>query len=275
MNQRRLLVIGVLALSLGGATAWIVYRQLQLGAASSKPEVDVVIAAHDLEVGAKIGERDVRVVRYPSENLPDQVFHEVSSIIGHGVVLPIEKGEFIVAGRLAGENGVGGLSSLIAVGMRAAAVRVNDVTAVAGFVIPGSRVDVLVTGDPTGSSEPSSTTVLQNVAVLATGQSVQRNSAGAPQTSTVVTLLVSPEDAEKLALASQEARIQLVLRNPVDTMQEKPSTMKRTGLFGETVAPRPPKIVPVKGGPIHASERPMLEIEVLQGTQKETVDFKQ
>jgi pilus assembly protein CpaB len=273
MNRRRLLIIGVFALSLGGATSLFVYRQL-LRAAPSRPEVDVVIAADDLQVGAKIGESDVRVVKYPSENLPVHAFHKTGSIIGHGVVVPIEKGEFIVANRLAGD-GIGGLSSLIAVGMRAAAVRVNDVSAVAGFVTPGSRVDVLVTGNATGSGETWSTTVLENVAVLATGQSIQRNSAGAPQTATVVTLLVSPEDAEKLALASQDARIQLVLRNPIDTMREKPAAMKRTALFGETVASRPPKIIRVKGSPAPTPEPQVLEIEVIHGTQKEKVDFKQ
>jgi pilus assembly protein CpaB len=231
MNRRRLLVAGVLALSLGVGVSFLLYRQLRLRAGPSRPEADVIIAADDLQVGAKIAERDLRVVKYPSGNLPAHVFHGVGSIIGRGVVLPIEKGEFIVADRLAGENGVAGLSSLIAVGMRAAALRVNDVTAVAGFVTPGSRVDVLVTGNATGSGESWSTTVLQNVAVLATGQSIERHSTGAPQTATVVTLQVSPEDAEKLALASQEARIQLVLRNPVDAVQDKPTAMKRSALF--------------------------------------------
>jgi pilus assembly protein CpaB len=276
MNRRRLLVMGVLALSLGGAVSLPVYRQLQLRAAPSRPEADVIIAADDLQVGAKIGERDLRVVKYPSENLPAHVFHRVGSIVGRGVVLPIEKGEFVVADRLAGENGIAGLSSLIAVGMRAAAVRVNDVTAVAGFVTPGSRVDVLVTGNATGSGEPWSTTVLQNVAVLASGQSIERNSAGAPQAAPgVVTLLVSPEDAEKLALASQEARIQLVLRNPVDAVQEKPAAIKRSALFGGTVAPRPAKLVRVKNSPTHVPEPQMFEVQILQGDKKEKVDFKQ
>jgi len=116
--------------------------------------------------------------------------------------------------------------------MRAEAVRVNDVTAVAGFVVPGTRVDVLVTGNPTGSSDPQTVTFLQNVAVLATGQKTDRSATGEPQNSSLVTLLVSPEDSEELALASQEGRIQLVLRNPLDTNQDKPAAIRNTNLFG-------------------------------------------
>lgn len=111
MNRRRLSVIGVLALSIGTAVSLPVYRRLLLTAALSRPEAEVIIAADDLQVGAKNSERDLRVVKYPAENLPAHVFRRVGSIVGRGVVLPIEKGEFIVADRLAGENGVAGLFS--------------------------------------------------------------------------------------------------------------------------------------------------------------------
>lgn len=271
MNRARLLVIGVVALALGAALSFFVYQSLQAKMAPSKVGVDVVVAANDIQVGAKIEDSVLKIVKYPPEDLPRRVFHTKASAVGRGTVLPIAKGEFLVADRLAAENAGAGLSTLIAMGMRAEAVRVNDVTAVAGFVVPGTRVDVLVTGDRTGSSEPQTVTVLQNVAVLATGQRTERSATGEPQNASVVTLLVSPEDSQKLALASL-GRIQLVLRNPLDTSQEKAAVITHANLFGSA------KVTRVKGVliPPSASEpvRP-LEIDVIKGGHKETIQLKQ
>jgi pilus assembly protein CpaB len=275
MNHRRLLFIGVLALVFGGVSSLLVYKQLLAKVAPARAEVDVIVAANDIQVGAKIEDRDLKTVKYPPDDLPTHAFHTKTSIVGRGVVIPIPKGEFVLADNLAGDKTGGGLSSLIATGMRAVAVRVNDVTAVAGFVVPGTRVDVLVTGNATGSGEPWTITVLQNVAVLATGQKVERSAGGEPQSASVVTLQVSPEDAEKLALASQEARIQLVLRNPVDTNQEKPETIKRTMLFGDAVSKHPTKLIRTKQAPAEPTDPIRLEIDIIRGTQKETIHLKQ
>jgi pilus assembly protein CpaB len=271
MNRTRLLVIGVVALALGAALSFFVYQSLQAKMAPPKVGVDVVVAANDIQVGAKIEDSVLKIVKYPPEDLPRRVFHTKASAVGRGTVLPIGKGEFLVADRLAAENAGAGLSTLIAMGMRAEAVRVNDVTAVAGFVVPGTRVDVLVTGDRTGSSEPQTVTVLQNVAVLATGQRTERSATGEPQNASVVTLLVSPEDSQKLALASL-GRIQLVLRNPLDSSQEKAAVITHANLFGSA------KVTRVKGVliPPSASEpvKP-LEIDVIKGGHKETIQLKQ
>jgi len=276
MNRTRLLVIGVVALALGAALSFFVYQSLQTKMAPQKVGVDVVVAANDIQVGAKIADRDLKVVKYPPEDLPPHVFHTKTSALGRGTVLPIGKGEFVVPDKLAAENAGAGLTTLIAVGMRAEAVRVNDVTAVAGFVVPGTRVDVLVTGNPTGSSEPQTMTVLQDVAVLATGQRTERSATGEPQNASVVTLLVSPEDSEKLALASQEGRIQLVLRNPLDTNQEKAAAIRKRSLFGGAMsAPHSAKIMRVKQPPTQAPEPEKLEIDIFRGTQKETIQLKQ
>ena len=113
------------------------------------------------------------------------------------------------------------MQSLIPPGMRAVSVRVNEVIGVAGFVVPGTRVDVLLTGNPTGASDQRTTTVLENVAVIATGQKLERNTAGEPQLTPVITLLVSPDDAQKLTLATSQGKIQLALRNPLDTKQQE------------------------------------------------------
>ena len=122
----------------------------------------------------------------------------------------------ILPTKLAAESAGSGLPGLIPPGMRAVSVRVNEVVAVAGFVVPGTRVNVLLTGAPRGDSEQQTTTVLENVAVIAAGQRLERNAAGEPQNTAVITLLVTPDDAQKLTLARNEGRIQLMLRNPLD-----------------------------------------------------------
>jgi pilus assembly protein CpaB len=164
--------------------------------------VDVVVAANDIAVGAKVEERDVRTVRFPAADLPPNSFHLKSSVVGRGAVLPIARGEFFLPNKLAGENAGSGMPSLIPPGMRAVSVRVNEVIGVAGFVVPGTRVDVLLTGNPTNAADERTTTVLENVAVIATGQKLEKNTAGEPQLTPVITLLVSPDDAQKLTLAS-------------------------------------------------------------------------
>jgi len=273
MNRRRFLIMGVLALAVGALSSLRVYNQLRATLPPANTGVDVVVAARDIQAGVKLGDHDLKVVRYPPADLPLHVLHARTSAIGRGVVLPIGRGEFVVSEKLAGEEAGAGLSASIAVGMRAVAVRVNDVTNVAGFVAPRARVDVLVTGLASGSSEPQTITVLQDVAVLATGQSTDSSVTGA-QNATVVTLEASPEDTEKLALASQEGHIQLVLRNPVDTAQEKPAPIRNTMLFGGTVSGPAVELKRVKHSPMQVPEPPS-EIDILRGRERERFQFKQ
>ena len=201
--------------------------------------MDVVVAANDIQVGARIEDHDLKVVKFAPENLPPGVYHLKSGVVGRRAVLPITKGEFILNSKLAAENAGSGLTSLIPPGMRAVSVRVNDIVQVAGFVTPATRVDVLLTGNPVGSNEQLTTTVLANVPVIAAGQKLERNAAGEPQTVPVITLLVSPEDAEKLTLASSKGRINLILRNPLD--QKQP--MRETPPMRDTpLKPIPPEV---------------------------------
>src|SRR5216684_1564225 len=232
MNRTRLLMIGFVALALGAIVSFAVYRALQSRAAGDAPPgVDVVIAANDVPVGAKIEDKDVKVVRFPSGDLPPSCFHLKSSVVGRGVVLPIAKGEFFLPNKLAGENAGSGMPSLIPPGMRAVSVRVNEVIGVAGFVVPGTRVDVLLTGNPSNAPDQQTTTVLENVAVIATGQKLERNTAGEPQLTPVITLLVSPGDAQKLTLATTQGKIQLALRNPLDTKQQELASVATSALY--------------------------------------------
>jgi pilus assembly protein CpaB len=277
MNRNRLLMIGFIALVLGAFVSFVVYRNLQSSRSGNQaPGEDVIVAANDLQVGAKIEEKDIRFVRYPSADLPAGVFHLKNKVIGRGVVSPISRSEFILTNKLAGENAGAGLPSLIPPGMRAVSVRVNDTTSVSGFVLPGTHVDVLLTGNPQGSSEPQTTTVLENVAVIATGQRLERNSAGEPQTTPVITLLVSPDDAQKLTLASNQGHIQLALRNPLDTRQQDLAAAKSASLYKIT-APTP--AAPVQSRPRHIAAPvvppppTVFTVEVYKGDKKEESKF--
>jgi pilus assembly protein CpaB len=274
MNRTRLIFIGILALALGAFASALAYRVLQqrAGAAQSEGQ-NVVVAAADIPIGARIQEKDIRVVRFPAEAVPPGSFHGTKSVLGRGVVLPIASGEFILPGRLAAENAGSGLPAMIPPGMRAVSVRVTDASSVAGFVLPGTRVDVLMTGNPTGSSEPQTITVLRNVAVLANGQKLDRNLlAGESQNSPVITLLVSPGDAAKLALAMNQGRIQLALRNPLDVNQSEIAAVSARALYQNGVAPvavshPKPKPVPVAQGP--APPPAAYPVEVIKGDKRD------
>jgi len=274
MNRTRLLMIGFVALALGAIVSFAVYRALQSRAAGDAPPgVDVVIAANDVPVGAKVEDRDVKVVRFPAADLPPNCFHLKSSVIGRGAVLPIAKGEFFLPNKLAGENAGSGMPSLIPPGMRAMSVRVNEVIGVAGFVVPGTRVDVLLTGNPSGASTQQTTTVLENVAVIATGQKLEKNTAGEPQLTPVITLLVSPDDAQKLTLAMAQGKIQLALRNPLDTKQQELGSVGAGALY-RGVPVVPPPSAPRPKSTKHTlvltpAPPPAYSVEVYKGTKKE------
>jgi len=278
MNRTRLLMIGVLALALGFFASVYVYRNLQSKTGgNSEPGIEVIVAADDLQVGARVEEHDIKVIKIPKEDLPPGAPRRKSDVIGHGVIIPIAKGEFILPNRLAGENAGSGLPSLIPPGMRAVSVRVNEVVSVAGFVTPGTRVDVLLTGTPGSGGDQETTTVLQNVAVLASGHTLERTSTGEAQNTAVITLLVSPDDAQRLTLASSQGHIQLALRNPLDTKQDEVASSNSRGLYrGSAPAPAPTQ------APVHhtivkkpaATPPPAatgISIEVYQGDKKPDV----
>jgi len=222
MNRRRLLMIGGLALAVGLLVSYAVYNQLRnfAGSNSNSASVAVVVAANDIDVGAKLAAKDVRVVNLPPTAIPPGAFSNPAKVLNRGAILPIGKGEFILSSKLAALNAGAGLPSLIPPGMRAVSVRVNDVVSVAGFVQPGTRVDVMATGTQGSGGQPQTITVLQNVAVIAVGGSLLERLTSGESNAPVITLLVSPDDAQRLALASQEGRIQLALRNPLDTKKE-------------------------------------------------------
>jgi pilus assembly protein CpaB len=279
MNRNRLLMIGAVALALGAFVSFFVYRNLQSRpGAQTVPGEDIIVAAEDLQVGEKIEDKDLKIVHFPAADLPAGRFHLKSKLIGRGVVLPIAKGEFILTSKVAGENAGSGLPALIPPGMRAISVRVNDTSSVAGFVLPGTRVDVLLTGNPEGSNEQQTTTVLENVAVIANGSRLERSANGEAQNAPVITLLVSPDDAEKLTLATNQGHIQLALRNPTDTKQTDVAAVRSRALYGgallEPAAATGPKPKAKRTTISLAPTMPTAyTIEVYKGDKKEETKF--
>jgi pilus assembly protein CpaB len=188
------------------------------------PTQPVVVAATDLQLGDAVGEGDLNVVQWPAESVPEGVFAQESEVVGRGLIAPVVKNEPLLNSKLAPRESGAGLPPVIPKGMRAVSVRVNEVIGVAGYVLPGTRVDVLATGMPTENrADTTSKLVIGNVQVLTAGTKLeQKEDKGTPIQVTVVTLLVTPEQAERLALASTEGKIQLALRNPLD--QGNPET---------------------------------------------------
>jgi len=280
MNRSRLLMIGGFALAVGLLVSYTVYNRLRFSSGSGNERgVQVAVAADDILVGTKLEPHNIRIITLPQSAVPVGAYSAVSQVVGRGVILPMSKGEFLLPGKLAALNAGAGLPSMIPPGMRAVSVRVNDVVSVAGFVQPGTRVDVLATGTQGGGNDRQTTTVLENVAVIAVGKSLDRSASSESTTTTapVITLLVSPDDAQKLALASQEGRIQLSLRNPLDTKKGGIGATRTSSLYpGETkvnVATEPKSKVHKTVAKAATSAPAPYAVEMIRGNKREENKF--
>jgi pilus assembly protein CpaB len=273
MERRKLILVGAIALALATFVSFGIFNILKRAVLSGKDDgTAVVVAALDLNVGSQLQEKDLRLVKLPPGDLPTGVFHRTSEVVGRGVLIPMSRNEPVLESKIAAENGGAGLPSMIQNGMRAVSVKVNDVVAVAGFVIPGTRVDVLLTGTPTRDGELTTTTVLENVQVLAAGQKLQRDANGEPQQVPVITLLVSPEDAQKLTLANQDGKIQLSLRNPLDNQEQQPDSVKNAALYHLPSAPAAPARRAAKK-PEPPPPSSVYMVEMIRGDKRDEVKF--
>lgn len=274
--NRRLISVFAFALLVATLTSFLVYRLIVLhvqAPSRSVPVTKVLVAAHDLQVGALIHDYDVTETDWAGA-MPDHAVKSRQDAIGRGVIATIYQNEPILEHRLAPQGAGAGLASTIPVGMRAVALRVNEVVGLAGFVLPGMRVDVLVAGNAPGAQQNWTgtlcRTVLQNIEVLSAGQKIEKNVEGKPESAQVVNLLVTPDQAEILNLASSETKVQLVLRNPLDTKEQVTHGTSIAGLFGESGKPAAPVIFlprPIATAPVH-HEAPVDTIEVFNGTHK-------
>jgi len=243
---------------------------------------DVVVAARPLSVGTTVKPADIKLAKVPSVGFPKGAFSKPEEVIDRPVVSNILIDEPILEGRLAARGSGLGLAPVIPVGMRAVTVRVNDVTGISGFVLPGMRVDILVTGRPPNADGTTVTvTPLQNMLVLSAGTAVQPDQRGNAIPAATVTLLATPDQAETLTLANNEGRIQLVLRNGSDQTIQKTEGREIGELYGvrgvrkKVVAdapvaprPRPRPVAAVVAAAPPPPPPPPDQIVVIRGTQK-------
>jgi pilus assembly protein CpaB len=253
MDRRFLTVLGV-SLLFALVVSGIFYQMTARAGGGGKKEEktdmrDLVIAARPLGVGVSVKPADVKVIKVPSDQFPKGAFSKPEEVIDRPIVSNILLDEPIQEGRLAARGAGVGLAPIIPVGMRAVSVRVNDVVGVAGFVLPGMRVDVLVTGQPPTQDDKVTFTVLQNILVLSAGQTIQPDARGQAINAPTVTLLVTPEQAETLTLAGNEGHIQLVLRNGSDQTIEKTKGSEVAELYGG-------RSRRTRGGPAEAPPKP-------------------
>ena len=244
--NRRLSTILLVAFVVAAVSSYLVYRVLgnQVGSKQPQGTTQILVATKDLQIGSLIHDADLTVGEWVGP-LPKGAVVSKDAALGRGVLSQIYQGEPILDTRLAAMGSGGGLAATIKPGMRACAVRVDDVVGVAGFVLPGMRVDVLMSGTAPGSNAsdgPKVKTLLQNIEVLSAGADIQKDNEGKPVSVQVVNLLVTPEQAEILSLASNQTKIQLVLRNPLDSDTAKTTGMAMSNLFSDG-APKP--VIPV------------------------------
>ena len=289
MNQRFISVL-VFAFVVAGCASLLLYRlTMSHSSAQAAPTTTkALVAVKNLELGVIIKDSDVKDIPWTG-SLPPNAVLKREDIIGRGVTTTIYDGEPILENRLAPKGAGGGLAAMIPSGMRAVAVRVNDVVGVAGFVVPGMRVDVLISGNPPSPNSATqgslTRTLLQNIEVLSAGQDFKKDNEGKPQGVGVVNLLVTPEQAEMLSLASNQTTIQLVLRNPLDTQVAKTPGTAVVELFamnGPKKRPEPQKVYvkappkPAPPAPVVAAPpppRPAFVMEVINGNKKSEAKF--
>jgi len=299
MRNKRLLFVLAGALVFGLLAAVSVSRYLSSAQAYTKNLNNVAVAKVAIPIGTKIIPEQVSMVQFPKGSTPDGTFDSAEKLAGRVAVVNIAARETVTDSKLAPVGSVGGLSAVIPEGYRAMTVKVDDVVGVSGFIMPGSLVDVVVVIDPAEKAltqDPISKIVLQNIKVLANGQNIDHpKDEREANTVRAVTLQVTPEQAEKLALASTEGKLQLVMRNAVDQDDAQTSGVnKRALLGGERAQPVPepgsmkseqPKTdsrVSRRPRPIVQADAPAAKpapapprasVEMIEGAKKRNVDF--
>jgi len=291
-----MLMLATVALVLSVAVTFLTYRLLRQRLQPPDEMTTIVVASQRLALGSRLTAGDIRVAPWPKAAIVPGSAQDPSVFVGRGVIQPMEANEPVLESKLAPKDGGAGLTTTIPEGMRAVSIRVNDVIAVAGFVVPGSRVDVILSGSPNSSGATDvAKIILENVQVLAAGQNIDQDINGKPQTVQVVTLLVTPEDSQKLALASIEGRMQLALRNPLDKETPNPPLVLRASLYTGAilpapapatpeapVAPRPRRVVvaapapppPPPPAPVVAEPK-KFQVQLIQGNASQTLTFDQ
>jgi len=277
MARMRVFMVFVLAISAGGALAFGTYNFVQntRPRTVSIPTRPVVVAAADLDIGAELRRDDIRIIDWPANAVPAGAIGDPKDVIGRSIVLPVIQNEPILPMKLASAEAGSGLPPAIPPGLRAVSVRVNEVIGVAGYVLPATRVDVLATVSPTGqNTDMTSKVILTNVQVLAAGTKIERDTdKNKPMAVSVVTLLVAPEEAERLTLASTEGKIQLALRNPLDKTMPETHGIRPAALFGfgaptRTAVARSRVASASPSAPVVAAPPELPTVEIIRGDKR-------
>jgi len=269
MRSRRLFIVMALALLSGLAAAWLALNYLRQPESPIRTvetsETEVVVAARDLSLGTVLTAEDVKLVGWPGGLLPEGYSSSVEEVLGRGVITNVVLNEPLISSKIAVKEAGGGLPIVIPEGMRGVSVRVDDVISIAGFVVPGTRVDIMVTLDQ--SDNPVTKLILQNIPVLTSGQVIERAPNGDPIQVTVITMLVTPDQAEELVLAATRGRIQLALRNTLDV-----DSVTTGGARLNSLVPAAQRVVrssaPRRATPPPST--PSRQIEVWRGNEVET-----
>jgi len=281
MNKARTLIVLAVAVLIGGILSYAVYNFLQNRppVIVKTPEKNIVVAAGTLPLGTLLKDENLKFVAFPAPNVPLGYFERKEDLVSRGTIQSLVENEPILESKLAPKGTGAGLPPIIPKGMRAVFIGANEIIGVAGFVIAGTRVDVILTASPQGSQEPISKIVIQNVEVATAGQVIQKDPEGKPVTVTVVTLFVTPEDAEKITSASTQGQFQLALRHPLDLEEAKTRGIQMSQLMrGGGPPPAAPAVrrtsrIPQSIATPQAPVSPATNIEVIKGEQRSTVKF--
>lgn len=272
MARVRIFIVFVLAITAGGTLALGTYNYVQRAPTArtvSIPTQQVAVAASDLEIGAELSREDIRIIEWPANAVPANAISDPKDVIGRGLIMPMIQNEPFLPMKLASKEAGAGLPPAIPPGLRAVSVKVNEVIGVAGYVLPGTQVDVVATVSPTqNQADMTSKVILTNVRVLAAGTKIDRDTdKNKPMPVSVVTLLVDPDQAERLTLASTEGKIQLALRNPLDKTTPVTRGIKPALLLGMSAStPRPMRMATAAKTPPPPQDTPT--VEVIRGDKR-------
>jgi len=280
MNTNRLLVGLVVALVVAFLLSSFVYKAFQKASIAKPTDTQpLVVASVPLTLGARLDASNLKVIQWPANQQVAGMFTRVEECVNRAVITPLAANEPVLESKLAPKESGAGLAATIPEGMRAVSVAVNEVVGVAGFVTPGTMVDVLVTGRALGGGAAGqgdiTRTILENIRVLAAGQKVEQDREGKPQTVAVITLLVTPDEATQLTMGATDGRIQLALRNTIDTKKNEPKAIVQAALFSPQGAIATPPAPRPAGGARKAAPAPPppYVIEVITGSKRENKSF--
>jgi pilus assembly protein CpaB len=281
MNRSRLIVGLLIALVVGLFASVFVFHELRRAFSSQPAQTgQIVVADVALPLGTRLTSSNIRVIPWPSNDPVPGMLTKVEDGIDRAVITQVAQNEPILEAKLAPKGAGAGLPAAIPEGMRAVSVAVNDVVGDAGFVMPGTSVDVLVTGQIPGATQSgastSTRTILENIRVLAAGQKIDKDADGKPETVPVVTLLVTPNDAAILTMASTEGKIQLALRNTIDVETPGPSPVLQATVFGSGA---PPPVTQSAGRQVSVPKPHVMAppapytVEIIVGDKREIKNF--